>query len=90
MPVYRQHRVSDQLSLKVRLDWAAWAFWLKCEVLGSNAGTPNSGPVSPDPIPVVLPPSFKYRMREWRHPDTHEIHWHLERRKSALQADDDT
>ena len=29
-------------------------------------------PASPDPIPLVLLPGFEYRMREWRHPDTHE------------------
>ena len=29
-------------------------------------------PASPDPIPIVLLPGFEYRMREWRHPDTHE------------------
>ena len=40
-------------------------------------------PASPDPIPIVLLPGFEYRMLEWRHPDTHEIHWRLERRKSA-------
>src|SRR3954449_10866088 len=46
-------------------------------------------PASPDPIPIVLLPGFEYRMREWRHPDTHEIHWLLERRKSSQQDDDD-
>ncbi len=40
-------------------------------------------PASPDPIPIVLLPGFEYRMLEWRHPDTHEIHWRLERRKST-------
>jgi hypothetical protein len=28
-------------------------------------------------------------MREWRHPDTHEVHWRLERRKAAQYAEDD-
>jgi hypothetical protein len=28
-------------------------------------------------------------MREWRHPDTHEIHWQLERRRSAHYSDTD-
>ena len=28
-------------------------------------------PASPDPIPIVLLPGFEYRMREWRHPETH-------------------
>ena len=46
-------------------------------------------PASPDPILIVLLPGFEYRMREWRSPSSHEIHWLLERRKSALQADDD-
>jgi hypothetical protein len=46
-------------------------------------------PASPDPIPIVLLPGFEYRMREWRHPDTHQIHWRLERRKSAQHGDDD-
>ena len=43
----------------------------------------------PDPIPIVLLPGFEYRMREWRHPDTHEIHWRLERRRSTHHAADD-
>ena len=46
-------------------------------------------PASPDPIPIVLLPGFEYRMREWRHPSTHEIHWQLERRKSARLGEDD-
>ena len=33
----------------------------------------------PDPIPIVLLPGFEYRMREWG-PDTHEMHWRLERK----------
>jgi len=44
-------------------------------------------PASPDPIPIVLLPGFEYRMKEWRHPDTHEIHWRLERRRSSAPAD---
>jgi len=28
-------------------------------------------------------------MREWRHPETHEIHWRLERRRSAQHGDND-
>jgi hypothetical protein len=28
-------------------------------------------------------------MREWRHPETHEIHWRLERRKASQHFDDD-
>ena len=46
-------------------------------------------PASPEPIPIVLLPGFEYRMREWRHPNTHQIHWRLERRKSAQHGDDD-
>ena len=46
-------------------------------------------PASPDPIPIVLLPGYEYRMREWRHPDTHEMHWRLERRKSAQLAEND-
>jgi hypothetical protein len=46
-------------------------------------------PASPAPIPIVLLPGFEYRMREWRHPDTHEIHWLLERRKSSQRAEED-
>ena len=46
-------------------------------------------PASPDPIPIVLLPGFEYRMREWRHPDTHKIHWRLERRRSTQSGDTD-
>ena len=46
-------------------------------------------PASPDPIPIVLLPGFEYRMSEWRHPQTHEIHWRLERRKAAQYGDDE-
>ena len=46
-------------------------------------------PASPEPIPIVLLPGFEYRMREWRHPETHVIHWRLERRKSTLFGEDD-
>jgi len=46
-------------------------------------------PASPDPIPIVLLPGFEYRLREWRHPQTHEIHWRLERRRAA-QYDEDS
>ena len=46
-------------------------------------------PASPDPIPIVLLPGFEYRMLEWRHPETHEVHWRLERRKSGRPGDDD-
>ena len=28
-------------------------------------------------------------MREWRHPETHVIHWRLERRKSTVYGDGD-
>ncbi len=46
-------------------------------------------PASAEPIPIVLAPGFEYRMREWRNPDTHQIHWLLERRKATLPTDDD-
>jgi hypothetical protein len=46
-------------------------------------------PASADPIPIVLLPGFEYRMREWRNPDTHEVHWRLERRKSGRNGDDE-
>jgi hypothetical protein len=46
-------------------------------------------PASPDPIPIVLLLGSEYRMREWRHPDTHEVHWRLERRRSAQHGDTD-
>ena len=46
-------------------------------------------PASPDPIPIVLLPGFEYRMLEWRHPSTHEIHWRLERRKSGRPDESD-
>ena len=38
-------------------------------------------PASPDPIPIVLLPGVEYRIHEWRHPTTHQVHWRLERRK---------
>ena len=41
-------------------------------------------PASPDPIPVAPLPELPARIREWRHPATHEVHWLLERRKSSL------
>jgi len=28
-------------------------------------------------------------MREWRHPNTHEVHWRLERRRSGQHGDND-
>jgi len=43
------------------------------------------GPASPDPIPIVLPPGFEYRMLEWPHRRRTRSHWSLERRKSALR-----
>jgi hypothetical protein len=46
------------------------------------------GPAVPEPIPIVLLPGFEYRMREWRHPETHEIHWRLERRRASAQHGD--
>jgi len=46
-------------------------------------------PACPDLIPIVLLPWFEYRMGEWRHPETHEIHWRLERRCSASYGGDD-
>src|SRR6187200_2750583 len=46
-------------------------------------------PASPEPIPIVLLPGFEYRMSEWRHPETHEIHWRLERRRAAQYGDDE-
>ena len=45
------------------------------------------GPSVPDPMPIVLLPGFEYRMSEWRHPETHEVHWRLERRKAAQYGD---
>src|SRR5690242_3391677 len=46
-------------------------------------------PASPDPIPIVLLPGFEYHLSEWRHPETHEVHWRLERRKAARTGGDD-
>jgi hypothetical protein len=46
-------------------------------------------PASPDPIPIVPLPGFEYRLREWRHPSTGEIHWQLERRKSSQPGEAD-
>jgi len=44
---------------------------------------------SPEPIPIVLLPGFQYRMLEWWYPDTHEVHWQLERRKAAKTDEED-
>ncbi len=44
-------------------------------------------PAAPEPIPIVLLPGFEYRIREWRHPNTGEIHWRLERRKATQQGE---
>ena len=44
-------------------------------------------PASPDPIPIVLLPGFEYRMSEWRHPSTGEIHWRLESRKGTQHGE---
>jgi hypothetical protein len=46
-------------------------------------------PACPDPTPIVLLPGFEYRMREWRHPDTREIYWRLERRRATQYGDND-
>ena len=35
------------------------------------------------PILIVLLPGFEYRLREWRRPEAHDVHWLLERRESA-------
>ena len=40
-------------------------------------------PASPEPIPILLLPGFEYRLREWRDPETHVVHWLLERRRAA-------
>jgi hypothetical protein len=45
-------------------------------------------PEAADPIPIVLLPGFEYRMREWRHPTTGDVHWRLERRKSTQRGED--
>jgi len=46
-------------------------------------------PAPPDPTPIVLLPGFEYRVSEWRHPQTHDIHCRLERRKAAQSGDDE-
>jgi hypothetical protein len=46
-------------------------------------------PASPDPIPIVLLPGFEYRLAEWRNPETHEVHWRLERRRASLHGEND-
>ena len=45
-------------------------------------------PASPDPIPIALLPGFEYWLREWRDPQSHELHWLLERRKAIRQGED--
>jgi hypothetical protein len=44
-------------------------------------------PAAPEPIPIVLLPGFEYRLREWRNPETHEVHWVLERRRTARSGE---
>ena len=46
-------------------------------------------PSSPDPIPIVLLPGYEYRLSEWRHPQTGEVHWRMERRSASNSATDD-
>jgi len=46
-------------------------------------------PASPEPIPIVLLPGFEYRFREWRHPESHEVHWLIERRRSGQHVEDE-
>jgi hypothetical protein len=48
-----------------------------------------AAPASHDPIPIVLTPGCEYRMREWRNPESHQIHWLLERRKASLHGEGD-
>jgi hypothetical protein len=55
--------------------------------LGARRGA--VAPPSPDPIPIVLLPGVEYRLREWRNPNTHAVHWLLERRKSTQHGEDD-
>ena len=40
-----------------------------------------TAPASPEPIPILRRPGIEYRMREWRNPNTHEVHWLLETQK---------
>jgi len=50
------------------------------------------GAVAPPPPTrsrSLLLPRFEYRMRGWRHPDTHDVHWRLERRCAAHHGDTD-
>jgi hypothetical protein len=42
-------------------------------------------PASPDRAAV----GFEYWVREWRDPDTHEVHWLFECRKSAQRGEND-
>jgi len=46
-------------------------------------------PASPEPIPIVLLPGFEYRLREGRHPERHEVHWLIERRRSGQHVEDE-
>ena len=54
----------------------------------TNVDTLRTAFSADDGKPRLLLGGFGYRMREWRHPDTHEVHWQLERRKSGQQGDD--
>lgn len=47
-------------------------------------------PASPDPTPIVLLPGYEYRMHEWRHPESGDVYWRLERRKSAQTGDEES
>src|SRR5215207_1138072 len=47
----------------------------KLGTLGPLQNHPGPSLRPPDPISIVLLPGFEYRMHEWRHPTTHEMHW---------------
>lgn len=54
------------------------------------AGLSEGSLASRSSITPTRTSGFEYRMREWRNPETHEIHWVLERRKTSRNSEDDS
>jgi hypothetical protein len=65
--------------------WPAWPLsqrTVRCPPRASTAGL-SSG-LGLRHYPVSAASRRDCSLLEWRHPETHEIHWRLERRRSAF------